>query len=138
MSKHPSSSSAETMTPLLQVLSRGEHQISRKSISPSALKVLYHLNESGFQAFIVGGGVRDILLKLSPKDFDIATDATPEQVHELFRNSRIIGRRFRIVHVRYGREIIEVSTFRASTTDSIEIQGGIIRKKSKASRLRAF
>lgn len=131
MSKHPSSSSAETMTPLLQVLSRGEHQISRKSISPSALKVLYHLNESGFQAFIVGGGVRDILLKLSPKDFDIATDATPEQVHELFRNSRIIGRRFRIVHVRYGREIIEVSTFRASTTDSIEIQGGSLGRKVK-------
>lgn len=115
----------------MQVLSRGEHQISRKSISPSALKVLYRLNEAGFQAFIVGGGVRDILLNLSPKDFDIATDATPEQVHNLFRNSRIIGRRFQIVHVRYGREIIEVSTFRAATTDSTEIQGESLGRKVK-------
>ncbi len=70
------------------------------------------LRGGGFQAYLVGGAVRDLLLGGHPKDFDIATDATPEAVHSLFRNSRIIGRRFRIVHVRFGREIIEVTTFR--------------------------
>lgn len=80
--------------------------------------MLYKLNDAGYQAFIVGGGVRDLLLGLKPKDFDIATDATPEQVRELFRNSRIIGRRFRIVHVRFGREIIEVTTFRGHHDDA--------------------
>jgi poly(A) polymerase len=83
--------------------------------------VLYALNDAGFQAFIVGGGVRDILIGLKPKDFDIATDATPEQIKAIFRNSRIIGRRFRIVHVHFGREIIEVSTFRALTGENVEI-----------------
>jgi len=93
--------------------------------------VLYKLNDAGFQAYIVGGGVRDILLGLQPKDFDIATDATPEQIRELFRNSRIIGRRFRIVHVHFGREIIEVSTFRALTADNVEIvEGGLSRHES--------
>jgi poly(A) polymerase len=75
---------------------------------------MYRLNQGGYQAYLVGGGVRDILLGQQPKDFDIATDATPEQVKSLFRNSRIIGRRFRIVHVTFGREIIEVTTFRGS------------------------
>jgi poly(A) polymerase len=83
--------------------------------------VLYALNDAGYQAFIVGGGVRDILIGLKPKDFDIATDATPEQIKAIFRNSRIIGRRFRIVHVHFGREIIEVSTFRALTGENVEI-----------------
>jgi poly(A) polymerase len=87
------------------------------------LKVLYDLNAAGFQAFLVGGGVRDLLLGLSPKDFDIATDAEPEQVRQIFQNSRIIGRRFRIVHVHFGREIIEVSTFRAQAAQSTEIKG---------------
>ncbi|HEX6929802.1 MAG TPA: polynucleotide adenylyltransferase PcnB [Gammaproteobacteria bacterium] len=75
--------------------------------------MLYRLSNAGFQAYLVGGGVRDLLLGREPKDFDVATDALPEEVHDLFRNSRMIGRRFRLVHVRYGREIIEVSTFRA-------------------------
>lgn len=97
----------------VRILSRDEHGISRKQISPSALKVLYRLGDAGFHAFLVGGGVRDLLLDGQPKDFDISTDATPEEVRELFRNSRIIGRRFRIVHIRFGREIIEVTTFRA-------------------------
>ena len=88
------------------------HPISRDNISPNALKVMRQINSKGFTSYLVGGGVRDLLLKGKPKDFDIATDATPEQVKVLFRNSRIIGRRFRIVHVRYGREIIEVTTFR--------------------------
>jgi len=96
----------------LKVISRDQHCISRKNISDSALKVMSRLRGNGHQAYLVGGAVRDLLLGQHPKDFDIATDATPEAVHALFRNSRIIGRRFRIVHVRFGREIIEVTTFR--------------------------
>lgn len=94
------------------IIPRSEHPISRKDIPNSALKVLYRLNEAGFQAHLVGGCVRDMLLGKHPKDFDVATDATPEQVKSLFRNSRIIGRRFRLVHVMFGREMIEVATFR--------------------------
>jgi poly(A) polymerase len=91
---------------------RDGHPVSRKNISDNALKVMSRLNGQGFQAYLVGGAVRDLLLGGHPKDFDVATEATPEEVHQLFRNSRIIGRRFRIVHVRFGREIIEVTTFR--------------------------
>ncbi len=96
----------------MKVIPRDQHNISRKNISDSALKVMSRLRSQGYQAYLVGGAVRDLLLGGHPKDFDIATDATPEDVHALFRNSRIIGRRFRIVHVRFGREIIEVTTFR--------------------------
>src|SRR5690606_6642523 len=86
---------------------------------------------AGYQAFIVGGGVRDLLLGLTPKDFDIATDATPEEVRQLFRNARIIGRRFRIVHVHFGREIIEVSTFRAAPGEgSVMIEGESLGRQS--------
>ena len=95
------------------IIARSGHTISRANISESALKVLYRLKSSGFEAFLVGGGVRDLLLGREPKDFDIATDAHPEKVAGLFRNSRIIGRRFKLVHVRFGREIIEVATFRS-------------------------
>jgi poly(A) polymerase len=87
--------------------------VSRANISPNALKVLYRLKDSGYQAHLVGGGVRDLLLGREPKDFDIATDAHPEDVRRLFRNCRLIGRRFRLAHVIFGREIIEVATFRA-------------------------
>lgn len=118
-------------TPERHIIGRGEHQISRKNISPNCLKILYRLNEKGFQSFIVGGGVRDLLLDLHPKDFDIATNATPEQLRKIFSNSRIIGRRFRIVHVHFGREIIEVSTFRALPTVSVEIQGDSLSRKVK-------
>ncbi|MEO0573859.1 MAG: polynucleotide adenylyltransferase PcnB [Pseudomonadota bacterium] len=97
------------------IIGRADHNVSRKHMSRAALKVLYRLHESGYQAFLVGGAVRDLMLDGRPKDFDIATDADPDQVHELFRNSRVIGRRFRLVHVRFGREIIEVATFRAAT-----------------------
>ncbi len=115
----------------MNIIERGEHNISRKNISPNCLKILYQLNEEGFQAFIVGGGVRDLLLNLRPKDFDIATDATPEQIRKIFSNSRIIGRRFRIVHVHFGREMIEVSTFRALPSESLEIQGNSLSRKVK-------
>ncbi len=92
---------------------RAEHSISRADISRQALKVLYGLKDAGFDAYLVGGGVRDLLLGLHPKDFDVATNATPEQVKSLFSNCRLIGRRFRLAHVHFGREIIEVATFRA-------------------------
>ena len=94
------------------VLTRDKHPVSRQLISPSALKVLYRLNKGGFDAYLVGGGVRDILLGLKPKDFDIATNATPDEIKDLFRNCRLIGRRFRLAHIVFGREIIEVATFR--------------------------
>jgi poly(A) polymerase len=89
------------------------HGIARERISPCALKVTQTLQENGHTAYVVGGAVRDAILGWEPKDFDIATSATPEQVRELFRRSRIIGRRFRIVHVMCGRETVEVSTYRA-------------------------
>lgn len=101
----------------LRVIPRDTHGISRKGISPNALRVLYRLREGGHEAYLVGGAVRDLLLGLQPKDFDVATDATPEQVKHLFRNCRLIGRRFRLAHVVFGREIIEVSTFRANSDD---------------------
>ncbi len=96
------------------IVPAGEHSVTRKTIGRSALKVLDKLHEAGHAAYLVGGGVRDALVGLKPKDFDVATDASPETVRALFRNSRIIGRRFRLVHVVYGREIIEVATFRAA------------------------
>ena len=95
------------------IIPRAEHGISRADISENALKVLYRLNKAGFEAYLVGGGVRDLLLGLHPKDFDVATNASPDEVRELFRNCRLIGRRFRLAHVFFGREIIEVATFRA-------------------------
>lgn len=94
------------------VLTRDQHPVSRQLISPNALKVLYRLNNGGFDAYLVGGGVRDILLGQKPKDFDIATNATPDEIKNLFRNCRLIGRRFRLAHIVFGREIIEVATFR--------------------------
>ncbi|MGB5426945.1 MAG: polynucleotide adenylyltransferase PcnB [Gammaproteobacteria bacterium] len=97
---------------------RSEHSISRVNISPNALKVLYRLKDAGYQAHLVGGGVRDLLLGREPKDFDIATDAHPDDVRKLFRNCRLIGRRFRLAHVMFGREVIEVATFRALQQES--------------------
>lgn len=96
----------------LNVITRQEHNISRKDLSDNALKVLYRLSNAGYDAYLVGGGVRDILLGQEPKDFDIATNATPEQIKKLFRNCRLIGRRFRLAHILFGRDVIEVATFR--------------------------
>jgi len=101
-----------------RIIGRAEHPVSRKLIAPNALKVLYKLREGGHQAFLVGGCVRDIMLGIEPKDFDVATSARPEEVKRLFRNCRIIGRRFRLAHVFFGREIIEVATFRAASAPS--------------------
>lgn len=96
----------------LRVISSKQHGIRASQIAPCALKITGNLQQAGFSAYIVGGAVRDLLLGLIPKDFDVATDATPEQVRQIFRRSRIIGRRFRLVHVMCGQETIEVSTFR--------------------------
>lgn len=109
---------AKGPAPALQTVTRDHHRISRKDISPNALKVLYRLQNAGYEGYLVGGCVRDLELGLKPKDFDVATDATPEQVRKLFSNSRLIGRRFKIVHVTFGREIIEVTTFRGRAGDA--------------------
>lgn len=101
----------------LRIIPRDQHTISRRDISPNALRVLYRLREGGHHAYLVGGAVRDLLAGGHPKDFDVATDATPEQVRHLFRNCRLIGRRFRLAHVVFGREVIEVATFRANVDD---------------------
>jgi poly(A) polymerase len=94
-----------------------EAGINPQGISPNALRVVEGLQQAGYQAYLVGGCVRDLLLDKKPKDFDVTTDATPEQIKATFRNGRIIGRRFKIVHVRFGYEVIEVATFRANASD---------------------
>ncbi|MES9830743.1 MAG: polynucleotide adenylyltransferase PcnB [Candidatus Thiodiazotropha sp. LLP2] len=100
------------------MIPRDEHIISRANISKNAVKVLYRLSKSGYEAYLVGGGVRDLLLGREPKDFDVATNALPEEVKEVFSNCRLIGRRFRLAHVHFGREIIEVATFRSNRKES--------------------
>ena len=108
-----------------ETLSRSDHTISRDQISEPALKVLYRLQKAGFRACLVGGAVRDLLLGREPKDFDVATDAHPEEINELFRNCRLIGRRFRLAHIHFGREIIEVATFRAGSGDDLSQQSQV-------------
>jgi poly(A) polymerase len=98
------------------VVPRDGHILSRRHIDPDALKVLYRLHDAGFAAYLVGGGVRDLLLGRTPKDFDIGTSAHPYQIKKLFRNCFIIGRRFRLAHVRFGTKVIEVATFRRQVT----------------------
>ncbi len=100
------------------VLGAKEHKIDPKLVSPNAVRVTQTLQEAGFKAFLVGGAVRDLLLGIKPKDFDVATNATPEQVKKLFRRAFIIGRRFQIVHVMFGQELIEVTTFRGPATEA--------------------
>jgi len=109
-------SNETTTLPKQRVITQDQHGIQHKDISQGSLKVIQQLQKAGFDAYLVGGGVRDLLLGGKPKDFDVATNAKPEQVNKLFKSGRIIGRRFKIVHVRFGREIIEVTTFRGSHT----------------------
>ena len=117
---HPIPTHPEATADSPRIIPRSDHHISRANISRNALKVLYRLKDGGYQAFIVGGGVRDLLLNRQPKDFDIATDASPEQVRALFGNARLIGRRFRLVHVRFRDEIVEVATFRGLGNEDLE------------------
>ena len=106
-----------------------EHGIDPDDVSPNAVRVTQTLQKAGYKAFIVGGAVRDLVLGLKPKDFDVATDATPEEVKRLFRRAFIIGRRFQIVHVMFGQELIEVTTFRGSSTDDApkDAHGRVLR-----------
>lgn len=112
LSREESEAQQVVARPHMTVIPREQHAISRKDISENALKVLYRLNKAGYEAYLVGGGVRDLLLGKKPKDFDVTTNATPDQVRKLFRNCRLVGRRFRLAHVMFGPEIIEVATFR--------------------------
>ncbi len=105
---------------------RDQHPISRKDISKNALHVLYGLHKAGYRALLVGGCLRDLLRGVSPKDFDVCTDATPEQVRKVFRNCRLIGKRFRLAHVHFGREIIEVATFRADEKGETNADGIVV------------
>jgi poly(A) polymerase len=102
------------------IIPRAQHNISRALISENALKVLHRLKDAGYAGLLVGGCVRDLMLGREPKDFDVVTDARPEEIRKLFHSARVIGRRFRLVHVRFGREIIEVATFRAIPRDISE------------------
>ena len=104
--------------PAMRRIGRSKHGIDRRNVSRHAIKVCEVLQHEGFQAYIVGGAVRDLIVGLEPKDFDVATNATPEQIRPLFRRARIIGRRFQLVHVVFGQEIIETSTFRAPASES--------------------
>lgn len=104
-----------------------QHGITRDRLSYGALKTCELLHEAGFQAFVVGGAVRDLLLGHTPKDFDVATDATPEQVHRIVRRSRLIGRRFKLVHAVFNDEVIEVSTFRSGTAAETDEHGRVLR-----------
>ena len=112
-----------------RIIRHQSHSISKNKISSHALDVALSLQEAGYDAYIVGGAVRDLLLKKKPKDFDIATNATPEQIKAHFKRARIIGRRFRIVHVRCGREIIEVTTFRGNHDTTFKSKSSIINTK---------
>ena len=103
------------------------HGIQAESLSRGARQVCQTLQAKGYQAYVVGGAVRDLLLGVKPKDFDVATDADPEEVHKLFRRSRLIGRRFKIVHVMFGEETVEVSTFRAGTGGEADEHGRVLR-----------
>ncbi len=111
----------------LHIIPRKKHGISSHRISPCALKVTADLQQAGYSAFVVGGAVRDLLLGLEPKDYDVATNATPEDVRAVFRRSRIIGRRFRLVHVMCGAETVEVSTFRGNSSPD-EDEGAAAKK----------
>ena len=114
------------------ILGPEEHQIDPKNVSANAVRVTQTLQEAGFKAFVVGGAVRDLLLGVKPKDFDIATDATPEQVKRLFRRAFIIGRRFQIVHVMFGQDLLEVTTFRGNGSDNApkDEHGRVLRDNS--------
>ncbi|MBP6103710.1 MAG: polynucleotide adenylyltransferase PcnB [Gammaproteobacteria bacterium] len=112
---------------LPHIVPRAAHCLSRSNIGAYALKVLYTLHNAGYQAYLVGGGVRDLLLEIHPKDFDVATDAKPEQIRALFRNCRLIGRRFRLAHVYFGGHIIEVATFRGHA--SLDEKNQVVHSK---------
>jgi poly(A) polymerase len=110
-----------------RIIPQKKHGLRRDQLSHGARKVCEGLHQAGFSAYVVGGAVRDLLLGVQPKDFDVATNASPEEVHRLFRRSRMIGRRFKIVHVMFGSETVEVSTFRAGDSSDTDEHGRVLR-----------
>ena len=118
-----------------EVLTNHQHCIHRGDISRYATSVVERLQHAGYQAYLVGGCVRDLLLDIDPKDFDVATSATPEQVRAEFRNARVIGRRFKLVHVHFGREIIEVATFRANHPEGDEEENSNLSSRNESGRI---
>ena len=104
------------------LIHRDAFAILRDDISPNTIKVIEKLQRAGYMAYLVGGGVRDLLLRKAPKDFDVATNASPEQIRKVFKNCRLIGKRFRLAHIHFGREIIEVATFRKKADDESDQQ----------------
>ena len=117
------------------VIPRSQHALEREQISRHALSVVDRLEKAGYQAYLVGGCVRDLMLGVEPKDFDVATNATPEQVRAEFRNARVIGRRFKLVHVHFGREIIEVATFRANHPEEEEDEDSVHSARHESGRI---
>ena len=118
-----------------QVLGPNQHPLRREQISRNAVNVVERLQQAGYQAYLVGGCVRDLLLGIEPKDFDVATSATPEQVRAEFRNARVIGRRFKLVHVHFGREIIEVATFRAHHPQGEDDEDSHLAARNESGRI---
>lgn len=129
-------STQQSDTSVAVTIPRKQHNISREDISPNALKVLYRLHGGGHQAYLVGGCVRDLMLGLKPKDFDVVTDATPEEIKGLFRNCRLIGRRFRLAHIVFGREVIEVATFRGHHQESESEKSQISQQSNEGQLIR--
>lgn len=123
---------AEPVQGQARIYPRSEHNVSRSLMSESALKVLSRLQKEGFDAYLVGGCVRDLLLGREPKDFDVVTNADPEQIKKVFRNCRLIGRRFRLAHVHFGREVIEVATFRGAGEEQNDNQ--VLNKEGRLLR----
>ncbi len=115
---------------LPNIIARSDHNVSRADINDNALKVLYRLHNAGYKAHLVGGCVRDLLLSRHPKDFDVATDASPEQIKCLFDNCRLIGRRFRLAHILFGRDVVEVATFRGKSDAQNESNGDRMNTES--------
>lgn len=116
------------------IITRQEHGISRKLMSPNALRILYRLKDNGYVAYLVGGCVRDLLLGREPKDFDVVTNATPGEVKRMFRNCRLVGRRFRLAHLHFHEELIEVATFRSQAAD--EPKPEVEEKRGRENRQR--
>ncbi|MFJ4143961.1 polynucleotide adenylyltransferase PcnB [Pseudomonas sp. NPDC089734] len=118
-----------------EVLNSSQHSLQRSQFSRYAVNIVERLQNAGYQAYLVGGCVRDLLLNIDPKDFDVATSATPEQVRAEFRNARIIGRRFKLVHIHFGREIIEVATFRANHPQDEEEEDSNQSSRNESGRI---
>ncbi|WP_417778086.1 polynucleotide adenylyltransferase PcnB [Stutzerimonas xanthomarina] len=118
-----------------EILSSRQHSLHRNDLSRHAVSVVERLQHAGYEAYVVGGCVRDLLLDLEPKDYDVATSATPEQVRAEFRNARVIGRRFKLVHVHFGREIIEVATFRANHPEQDDDEANHLASRNESGRI---